>query len=126
MKKLKIKIESFGFKHSPEIKANFSFDLRCLPNPFYVEELKEKTGKEKEVRDFIMQKSASNEFLEKIISLLEFAVDLYIKEGKEEITVALGCTGGQHRSVAFAEILAEHFEKKGFTCLIFHRDMNKR
>ena len=60
------------------------------------------------------------------ILFLEFAVDLYIKEGKEEITVAFGCTGGQHRSVAFAEILAEHFKEKGFDCLVFHRDINKR
>ena len=123
---LKIEFISFGFKHSPAIEAEFVFDFRSLPNPFYVEELRDKTGLDEEIRAFIMQAKESKEYFERLVCLIDFLISLYEKEGKESLKIALGCTGGQHRSVAFAEILNEHFKEKGHLCSVFHRDINQR
>lgn len=124
-KGLKIQCKSFGFKYGLDNEADLVFDVRCLPNPFYDENLKYKTGLDKAVRDFVMNSRESAEFLEKLLQFLDCSVPLYAKEGKSQLTVAIGCTGGKHRSVTFAEIISEHLKNSGFDCSVAHRDILK-
>ncbi len=116
---------SFGFKYGIPNDCDSIFDVRCLPNPFYVPELKKKTGLDKEVYDYVFDSEETNTFVKNLIDYLDFAVPLYLKEGKVEFVAGIGCTGGQHRSVAIANLLREHFAKKGYKTVISHRDMNK-
>ena len=123
---LRIQCKSFGFKYGSDRENDLIFDVRCLPNPFYDEALKEKTGLDKEVRDYVLSTEESREFLKKIIDFLEFSIPLYIKEGKSQLTVAFGCTGGKHRSVTFAELVGNALKEKEYNCSIVHRDILKR
>lgn len=123
---LKIQCKSFGFKYGSDRENDLIFDVRCLPNPFYDEALKEKTGQDPEVRDYVLSTEESREFLRKIIDFLEFSIPLYIKEGKSQLTVAFGCTGGKHRSVTFAELVGNALKEKEYNCSIVHRDILKR
>ena len=122
---LKINCKSFGFKYGADTEADLVFDVRCLPNPFYVEELKHKTGLDGEIRDFVMNSAESKEFLQRLISFLEVAVPLYAKEGKSQLVIAFGCTGGKHRSVTFAELVGQGLKQKDYDCIITHRDIKK-
>lgn len=117
---------SFGFKHGIPSEADFVIDVRCLPNPYWVEELRNKTGLDKEVRDYVFSFDEARELLNKLIDLLDFLNPLYIKEGKSQIVFAIGCTGGNHRSVAIAEALKEHFSKKWDNVSSNHRDIDRR
>ncbi len=117
---------SFGFKHGIPSEADFVIDVRCLPNPYWVEELRSKTGLDKEVRDYVFAFDEAHELLKKMTDLLDFLNPLYIKEGKSQVVLAVGCTGGNHRSVAIAEALKEHFEKKWDNVTINHRDIERR
>lgn len=117
---------SFGFKHGIPSEADFVIDVRCLPNPYWVDALRNKTGLDKEVRDYVFSFNESTELLNRLISLLDFLNPLYIKEGKSQIVVAIGCTGGNHRSVAIAEALKEHFSKKWDNVSANHRDIDRR
>lgn len=117
---------SFGFKHGIPSEADFVIDVRCLPNPYWVDSLRNKTGLDKEVKDYVFSFNESTELLNKLISLLDFLNPLYIKEGKSQIVVAIGCTGGNHRSVAIAEALKEHFSKKWDNVSANHRDIDRR
>ena len=121
-----INVESFGFKHGIPTEADFVIDVRCLPNPYWVEKLRSKTGLDKEVRDYVFSFPESTELLERLSGLLDFLNPLYIKEGKSQIVFAIGCTGGNHRSVAIAEALKEHFEKKWDNVSVNHRDIERR
>lgn len=123
---LRIQCKSFGFKYGSDRENDLIFDVRCLPNPFYDEALKEKTGQDPEVRDYVLSTEDSREFLRKIIDFLEFSIPLYIKEGKSQLTVAFGCTGGKHRSVTFAELVGNALKEKEYNCSIVHRDILKR
>ena len=123
---MNIHVESFGFKHGIPSEADFVIDVRCLPNPYWVENLRNKTGLDPEVRDYVFSFSESKELLNKLIDLLDFLNPLYIKEGKSQIVFAIGCTGGNHRSVAIAEALKEHFEKKWDNVSVNHRDIARR
>ena len=125
-KVMKIQCKSFGFKYGVDTEADLVFDVRCLPNPFYIEDLKHKTGLEREVQDYVMNSIESKEFLERLISFLDSAVPLYTKEGKSQLTIAIGCTGGKHRSVTFAELICEHLKDNKFNCVTVHRDIQKR
>lgn len=125
-KVMKVQCKSFGFKYGVDTEADLVFDVRCLPNPFYIEDLKHKTGLEREVQDYVMNSSESKEFLERLISFLDSAVPLYAKEGKSQLTIAIGCTGGKHRSVTFAELICEHLKENKFNCVTVHRDIQKR
>ena len=109
-----------------DTEADLVFDVRCLPNPFYVEELKEKTGLMSEVRDYVMNNDESQEFYKRLVSFIECAVPLYVKEGKSQLVIAFGCTGGKHRSVTFAELIAKHLKEQKFDCITVHRDIKKR
>ena len=122
---LKIVCKSFGFKYGTDVDADLIFDVRCLPNPFYDEKLKTQTGLSKEVKDYVLSSDESKEFLEKLKDFLDTAVPLYVEEGKSQLTISFGCTGGKHRSVTFAEIFGKHFKQKNYNCVISHRDINK-
>ena len=123
---LRIQCKSFGFKYGTDGEDDLIFDVRCLPNPFYDENLKEKTGLDEEVRDYVLSTEESREFLRKILDFLEFSIPLYIKEGKSQLTVAFGCTGGKHRSVTFAELVGNALKEKEYNCSVVHRDILKR
>jgi UPF0042 nucleotide-binding protein len=122
---ISIKVTSFGFKFGISLEADLVFDVRCLPNPFYVPELKFKTGLDEEIRAFVMDSPDSTAFLTKIIDLMDFSLPLYLSEGKSSLIIAFGCTGGKHRSVTFAELVGKHLSEAGYNCRISHRDIKK-
>lgn len=116
---------SFGFKHGMPIDADVVFDVRFLPNPFYVEELKPKTGLQKEVSDYVLKWGETQILIEKLSDLFKFLIPQYKNEGKSQVVIAFGCTGGQHRSVTLAEFFGERFGDE-YQSLITHRDIKKR
>lgn len=116
---------SFGFKHGIPSSADFVIDVRCLPNPYWNEALRNKTGLDKEVSDYVFSFDESQELLKKLIDFLDFLNPLYIKEGKSQVVIAIGCTGGNHRSVAFAEALKDYFAKKWDNVTVYHRDIER-
>lgn len=120
-----IKVMSFGFKYGVSTEADLVFDVRCVPNPYYIPELKKHTGCESCVRDYVMSFSQSQELLQKITDLLEFLLPLYIAEGKSQLVVAFGCTGGKHRSVTFAELVGDAIAAKEYRVHKVHRDIAK-
>lgn len=120
-----IKVMSFGFKYGASSEADLVFDVRCLPNPYYIPELKMHTGCEECVRSYVMQFEQSKTLFDKLKDLSDFLIPLYIKEGKSQLVVAFGCTGGKHRSVTFAEIFAEYMIEKGMRVHKTHRDITK-
>ncbi len=117
---------TFGFKHGVPNDCDIVVDTRCLPNPFYIPELRDKTGLDSEVYDYVFSFEDTKIFVNKLIDFLDFSVPLYRKEGKAELVVGVGCTGGHHRSVAIAETLRNHFREKGYKSSVFHRDMKKK
>lgn len=116
---------SFGFKFGSPSEADLMFDVRCLPNPFYIPELKNKTGLEKEVNEYVMASNGSKELLVKFEDLIDYLIPLYEAEGKSQLVIAYGCSGGRHRSVTFAEKTALHLREKGFKPIVSHRDIEK-
>lgn len=116
---------SFGFKYGAPLEADLVLDVRCFRNPFYIEELKHKTGLDKEVRDFVLNSEASNGFEQHLYGLVDYMLPLYRNEGKSQLVIAIGCTGGKHRSVTFTERLAEHLEEINVPVIINHRDIKK-
>ncbi|MBR4981906.1 MAG: RNase adapter RapZ [Lachnospiraceae bacterium] len=121
---LMVNIVSFGFKHGIPADADLVFDVRFLPNPFYIDELKHITGNEKAVQDYVMSFKEAGEFLDKLKDMLNFLLPGYIKEGKYQLVVAIGCTGGQHRSVTLANALYKDMKDKGnYGLSISHRDI---
>lgn len=120
--KFTISFESFGFKNGIASDADLVFDVRFLDNPFYFEELKHKTGNDKEVYDFVMSKERTKEYLKYLISYLDYSFKMYTREGKRHLTVAVGCTGGQHRSASLVNYLYDHY-KEQYNCLKKHRDI---
>ena len=121
-----ISVSSFGFKHGIPIDADIVFDVRFLPNPFYVENLRNQTGKDTGVRDFIFAYPQANQFVEKLIDLVNYLIPYYIQEDKSHLVIAIGCTGGRHRSVAVAEKLAERLKEKQYSVYVEHRDITRR
>ncbi len=124
-KRLTIQCMAFGFKYGVPTDADLVFDIRCLPNPFYVPELKKLTGKDKAVRDYVMDCNDSTELFNKIHSLIDYLIPLYLKEGKSQLTIAFGCTGGKHRSVTFAELMNEKLLDSGINSIVVNRDIFK-
>ena len=121
---MKIECRSFGFKNGAEAQSDLVFDVRCLPNPFYIDNLKHKTGLDKPVRDYILADEGAQEYLKKVIDMLLFVISIKEKYGIEKLTVAFGCTGGHHRSVTFAVEVSEFLKQKGYDAYSFHRDIN--
>lgn len=125
-KNLYVTILSFGFKYGIPGDADLVFDVRFLPNPYYHENLRPLTGSDKEVRDFVMNFPEADSFLDKLEDMLTFLIPNYIAEGKNQLVVAIGCTGGKHRSVTLAEALFERMSKyEDYGFKLDHRDMGK-
>lgn len=122
---MKISCMSFGFKHGIPTDADLVFDVRCLPNPFYIPTLKYRTGLEKDVCDFVMQHEQAETLLAKINDLIQFSVPMYREEGKSQLVIAIGCTGGRHRSVCFAEKIKDSLIALGNPVTVKHRDIEK-
>ncbi len=120
---LGINVYSFGFKHGAPTDADIVMDVRFLPNPFYVDELRAKTGLDDDVRDYVIQRDETRAFLDKWFGLLDCVVPGYVNEGKQYLSIAVGCTGGQHRSVAIAQETAHHLQQEGYRVGISHRDL---
>lgn len=120
-----IQVMSFGFKYGAPLEADLVFDMRCLPNPYYVDYLKEHTGVEKSVQNYVMDAPESKEYFDKVVKLLKFLVPLYIQEGRPQLVVGFGCTGGQHRSVTFAELVSEELRRADMHVITHHRDYKK-
>jgi UPF0042 nucleotide-binding protein len=119
-----ITIVSFGFKYGIPIDADLVFDVRFLPNPYYVDSLRPKTGQDPEVYDYVMKWPTTKQFVEKLVDLIDFLLPQFKKEGKSQIVIGIGCTGGKHRSVAIAEMLFDHMRhEEGVQ--VSHRDMKK-
>ncbi|MCD8025761.1 MAG: RNase adaptor protein RapZ, partial [Clostridiales bacterium] len=116
---------SFGFKYGIPLEADLIIDVRCLPNPYYIPNLKPLTGLDKEIRDYVLNSEDTQEFVSRVLSMLDFSVPLYLKEGKSELVIGIGCTGGKHRSVTIASLLEDHFVQKGYRCVNQHRDVAK-
>ncbi len=121
-----IHLVSFGFKNGIPADADLVFDVRFLPNPFYLAELKEKTGLDRSVRDYVMGFEQSREFLHKLEDLLKYLIPYYQKEGKTQLVIGIGCTGGQHRSVTMVEELIGVLKNTGYNVLLTHRELQKR
>lgn len=116
---------SFGFKYGFPAEADVMLDVRCFPNPFYVPELKHKTGLDPEVRQFVLTPAETQGFLDRLYALVDYLLPLYTGEGKTQLVIAIGCTGGKHRSVAITEALAEHIRATQHRVLVSHRDIEK-
>lgn len=122
---MQITVSSFGFKYGASTEADLVFDVRCLPNPYYIVELKNHTGIEDCVSSYVMQFEQSKKLLEKLEDLIDYLIPLYIKEGKSQLVIAFGCTGGKHRSVTFAEAMFKHLSLNYTSIRLNHRDINK-
>ena len=125
-KNLFVTIVSFGFKYGIPTDSDLVFDVRFLPNPYYVEGLRAKTGNDKEIQDFVMQHQEAGQFLDKLEEMVKFLIPHYITEGKTQLVISIGCTGGKHRSVTLAKGLYERMQnQKEFGTKIDHRDIQK-
>lgn len=124
---LMVTILSFGFKNGIPADADLVFDVRFLPNPFYIDELKHKTGNDKEVQDYVMGFPEASDFLKKLVDMLDFLIPNYIKEGKYQLVVGIGCTGGRHRSVTLANELYKSMKDHGnYGLKLYHRDTGEK
>ena len=125
-KNLYISVMSFGFKYGIPADADLVFDVRFLPNPYYIDQLRPKTGNDPEVRDYVMSSKTAVTFLEKLTDMVEFLIPNYIQEGKTQLVIAVGCTGGKHRSVTLANALYQALSKhENYGIRIEHRDIGK-
>lgn len=119
-----LNIQSFGFKYGIPIDADLVFDVRFLPNPHYIDALRPQTGKEKEVYDYVFKWDVTNEFIHKLTELIDYTLPYYQKEGKSQLVIGIGCTGGKHRSVAIAEYLGNRYHDH-YNVRVTHRDMER-
>ena len=122
---MSISIITFGYKYGIPLQSDIVIDVRFIPNPFYVDKLSKKDGRDKAIKDFVLSFSETKEFLKKMEDLLVFLIPNYIKEGKSYLTIALGCTGGKHRSVAIGELLGDFLKSKYYPVTVTHRDVEK-
>lgn len=122
---LNINVQSFGFKYGIPAEADLVLDVRFLPNPYFVDGLRSKTGQDPEVREYLLKQAETSEFAARLKDFLGFLVPLYTKEGKTYLTVAIGCTGGKHRSVYMAGELGRHLDEEGLSASINHRDLGR-
>jgi UPF0042 nucleotide-binding protein len=122
---MRTSILSFGFKHGVPLDVDLMFDCRFLPNPYWVDSLRSHSGLEPEVRKYVLDRPETTEFLEKLLELLVMLIPAYIREGKSYLTVAMGCTGGRHRSVVLAEELSRRLDDRSLPTTVFHRDVDR-
>ena len=118
-------VQSFGFKYGIPPESDLVFDVRFLPNPYYEMSLREKNGTDPDVRDYVFQGGMADELMQHLISMIDFLLPRYAAEGKANVIISIGCTGGKHRSVAIAEALSEHLRGKEYGTMIMHRDYQK-
>lgn len=123
--RLQILIVSFGYKYGIPMDSDLVFDTRFLNNPFYIEELREKTGRSKMVKDYVLQAPETKKFLDKLIHFVDYLMPHFVEEGKSYLNISIGCTGGKHRAVVVAEKLRDHLKKKSHSLRIYHRDIYK-
>jgi UPF0042 nucleotide-binding protein len=123
--KLQIRIISFGYKYGIPLESDLLFDTRFLPNPFYVNELRDKTGKDKEVKEYVLEEKETKKYLHELKRFVDYLFPKFVKEGKSHLTISTGCTGGKHRSVIIAEELKSHLKTKDSSVRIYHRDLHK-
>ena len=124
---LMVTVMSFGFKYGIPADADLVFDVRFLPNPFYIDELKHKTGNDKEVQDYVMNNEEATTFMDKLTDMIQFLIPNYVKEGKYRLVIAIGCTGGKHRSVTLANELFKRMKDTGnYGIKLYHRDVDSR
>lgn len=121
--RMEVRVSSFGFKFGLPMEADLVFDVRFLPNPFYIPELGSHTGLDQDVKDFVLEHPVTKEFLVKCMDMLQFLLPHYITEGKHRLVIAIGCTGGAHRSVAIAEYISARLEELGYHTTVNHRDI---
>ncbi|SHH93695.1 UPF0042 nucleotide-binding protein [Sporobacter termitidis DSM 10068] len=124
-KPMNVNVISFGYKYGIPIESDLVFDVRFLPNPYYVPDLREHSGLEDSVREFIFDFGETKEFFRRLSELMEFLLPYYIEEGKRHLVVGVGCTGGRHRSVAVAQALSDYLTEKGYPAECIHRDIDK-
>lgn len=124
-KSLFVTVASFGYKYGAPVDADLVIDVRFLPNPHYIDELKQFNGKEEPVRQFVLGRPETAMFVKKFFDFLDFLLPHYVKEGKSYLTIALGCTGGMHRSVTLAEETGKFLQKQGYNVTVRHRDIGK-
>lgn len=122
---MSVTVMSFGFKNGIPLEADLVFDVRFLPNPYYIAELRDKTGLDKEVYDFVFGYQQTKDFMNYLTQLVAFLLPLYVEEGKNNLVIGIGCTGGHHRSVAIARALCDFVRQKGFDAAENHRDMTR-
>ena len=120
-----VSLVSFGYKYGLPTDADLALDCRFLPNPFFVEELRPKTGTDPAVADYVLERAETQEFLEHVLALLDFTLPRYQREGKSYLTIAVGCTGGRHRSVVLVEELRARLPARGHRVLVRHRDVER-
>lgn len=123
---MNVAVQSFGFKHGQPMDCDLLFDVRFLPNPFYDPELKTLCGNDQPVIDFIAKKSVTKEFVKKLEDLIVFLLPQYVKEGKSQLMIGVGCTGGKHRSVYMANLIGRWVKKQGYSVQVVHRDLFKK
>ena len=121
-----VTVMSFGFKYGLPMEADLVFDVRFLPNPYYIPDLKYKTGMDSEVRDFVFSYQQTKDFVQKVEDLLAFLLPSYVDEGKTNLVIAVGCTGGKHRSVSVAREIGEFAAKRGYGITVSHRDLGRK
>lgn len=122
---LEINVMAFGFKYGMPLDADLVFDVRCFPNPFYIDELKHRTGNDRDVQEYVMSFPTSVKFMEKLEDMMSFMIPLYIEEGKVSLSIAIGCTGGKHRSVTMTNKLADYLKSKDYSVNVTYRDIGK-
>lgn len=121
---LMVTVMSFGFKYGIPADADLVFDVRFLPNPFYIDELKHKTGNDREIQEFVMGYEEAEDFMRMLTDMIQFLIPNYVKEGKYRLVIAIGCTGGKHRSVTLANELYKRMKDKGkYGIKLYHRDI---
>ena len=122
---MSVRFISFGYKYGVPEEADLMLDVRCLPNPFYVDELRQLSGLDRPVAEYVFGHGRAREFMEKLEDMIEFLIPMYIEEGKLSLTIAVGCTGGHHRSVAIAKALSDHLKARGYISENINRDLEK-
>jgi UPF0042 nucleotide-binding protein len=123
--RVRVAVLSFGFKYGVPLDADFVFDMRFLPNPFWIPELRPLTGRDATVSDFVMAQDGAGEFLDRVVDLMDPVIRGYVREGRRYVTIAVGCTGGKHRSVAMAEALTRRLSGDAVATFAVHRDLGQ-
>jgi len=123
--RMEVLVMSFGYKYGLPLDSDLVFDTRFLPNPFYVDQMREKTGRSQKVKDYVLQAPETKKFLSELTRFIDFLMPHFLEEGKSYLSVSIGCTGGRHRAVVIAERLRDHLKKKDYSVRVYHRDVHK-